>query len=249
MRTQVTKASLTAVLVLILTVASLMTVVSTAEAYTLDETAKTVLTGSTINSNVTVGVKAGNWMEYTATYVGAADPPDDYPNWFRFKITDVQETTITATLKYEMVNGTTTTNSYTCNLKTGVLQLLVVPAGLTYADVFYHEKYGNITIVDTETGTYAGQTRTAAHAIFDGIEIYWDKHTGIFLQSEQQVMNDDNQTVAQKVTLSATNLWQETNAADNSETDQIVFYAKVVAVIAVVAVIVFLLLRLRKSRK
>lgn len=249
MRTQVTKPSLATVLVLILAVTSLMTVVSTAEAYTLDETATTVLTVNPINSNVTVGVKAGNWMEYTATYVGVADPPEEYPNWFRFHITDVQETTITATMTYEMINGTTTTSSHTSDLKTGVMNLLVVPAGLTYADVFYHEKYGNITIIDTETGTYAGQTRTAAYAIFDNKKVYWDQYTGISLQSEQQVLNDDNQTVAQKVTLSATNLWQDPNAPNNSETDQIVFYAKVVAVIVVVAIIFFLLLRLRKRQK
>jgi hypothetical protein len=223
----------------------------TAEALTLDTTAKTVLTGSTINSNVTVGVKAGDWMEYNVTYVGAADPPEDYPNWFRFQINDVQGTSITAAMTYEALNGTISRNSNIYDLKTGVLQLLVVPAGLTYADVFYHEDYGNITIIDTETGTYAGQTRTAAYAIFNEkkVKAYWDKVTGILLQSEQQVLNADNQTVAQKVTLSATNLWHDPNAPDNLELDEIVFYAKIVVVIVIVAIIVILLIRLRKRKK
>jgi hypothetical protein len=249
MRTRVNKPSLATVLVLVLTVTLLVAASPTAEALTLDTTAKTVLTGSTINANVTVGVKAGNWMEYNVTYVGAADPPQEYPTWFRFKIIDVQGTSITANMTYKMINGTISRNSHTYDLKTGVLQLLVVPAGLTYADVFYHEDYGNITIVDTETGTYAGQTRTAAYAIFEEKKVYWDKATGIFLQSEQNFLNPNNQTVAQKVTISATNLWQDPNAPDNLEMDEIVFYAKIVVVIVILAIIVLLLIRLRKRGK
>ena len=81
MRTQVTKPFLAIILVLVLTATSLMATVSTAEALNLDTPAATALTMNPINSNVTVGVKAGNWMEYTATYTGAADPPEGYPAW------------------------------------------------------------------------------------------------------------------------------------------------------------------------
>lgn len=249
MRALVNKPSLATVLVLVLTITSLMMAVSTSEALNLDDINKAVLTGNPINSNVTVGVKAGDWMEYKVTYIGAADPPEEYPNWFRFQIIDVQGTSITANMTYEALNGTISKNSGTYDLKKGVLQLLVVPAGLTYADVFYHEKHGNITIIDDETGTYAGQTRTAVYAIFDEKEVYWDQYTGIFLDSEQEVVNSDNQTVAQKVTLSATNLWRDPNAPDNSGMDQIVFIAKVIIVIVIVAIIVILILRIMKRAK
>ena len=250
MRTRVNKPSLATVLVLVLTATLLMTASPTAEALTLDTTAKTVLTGNPINSNVSVGVKQGDWMEYNVTYIGAAAPPEDYPTWFRFHITKVQGTSITANMTYEAVNGTISTSSYTYDLKTGVLQLLVVPAGLTYADVFYHEKYGNISIADTESGTYAGETRTAVHATFDGKKLYWDKETGIFLQSEQVLDSGEGESVAQQVMISATNVWQDPTAApDQSGLDQIVFYAKVIAVIAIVAIIVVLLIRIKKSRK
>ena len=248
MKARVNKPSLATVLVLVLTATSLVAASPTIQAASLDAADLAVLTGVPINSNVTVGVKAGNWMEYEVTYVGAGDPPESYPVWFRFTITEVEGTIITATMKFEAVNGTVTSRDDTYDLKTGVLELLVVPAGLTYADVFYHEKYGNITIADAEAGTYAGATRTAAHGIFDDIEVYWDKTTGIFLQSEQ-VLEHNNKTVAQKVLISATNIWQDPNSQDDSGMDQIVFYAKVVAVIAVVAIILVLLLRLRKSRK
>ena len=248
MRIHVTKPSLVAVLVLILTTTSLMAASPTVEALTSDTAAKVALTGSTVNANVTVGVKAGDWMEYNVTYVGNGNPPEEYANWFKFQITDIQGTSITGKMIYEMLNGTTTTNTYTYDLKTGVMQLLVVPAGLTYADVFYHENYGNITIAGTEEGIYAGGTRTAFYATFNEIKVYWDKPTGIFLQSEQEILNDNNETIQQTVTISATNRWADSNASDNSEIDQIVFYAKVIAVVAVVAIIAVLLLRMIKKR-
>lgn len=249
MRTRVNKPSLATVLVLVLTATLLVTASPTAEALTLDDVASVVLTGFPINSNVTVGVKSGDWMEYNVTYVGAADPPENYPKWFRFHITEIQGTSITATMTYEAVNGTVSNSSHTNDLKIGVLQLLVVPAGLTYADVFYHEIFENITIAGTETGTYAGETRTAFYATFDEKEVYWDKETGVFLQSEQ-VLESNNKTAAQKVMISATNLWQDQTAApDNSGLDQIVFYAKVIVAVAVVAIIVVLLLRIKKSGK
>lgn len=250
MRTLVSKPSLAAVLVLVLTTTLPMAASPAVEALTLDATDKLALTGSTINANVTVGVKAGDWMEYNATYGGAGNPPESYPTWFRYHIKEVKGTNITATITSEAVNGQTTeiTNKY--DLKTGVLELLVVPAGLTYADVFYHEKYGNITIAGIEDGTYSGVTRTAFHTTFDNITVYWDKPTGIFLQSEQEFLNTDNQTVTQKVTISATNLWIDPNVVDNSEMDQIVFYAKIIAVVVIVAIIVVLLIRtIRKKEK
>ena len=248
MRTHVTKPSLVAVLVLILTTTALVTASPTVEALTPNTAAKVTLTGSTVNANVTIGVKAGDWMEYNVTYVGSGDPPEEYPNWFKFQITSVQGTSITGKMTYEMLNETTTTDTYTYDLKIGVLQLLVVPAGLTYADVFYHEDYGNITIAGTEEGTYAGGTRTAFYATFNEITVYWDKPTGIFLQSKQDILNDNNETIEQTVTISATNRWIAPNASDNSEIDQIVFYAKVIAVVAVVVIIAVLLLRMMKKR-
>ncbi|MCZ2808898.1 MAG: hypothetical protein O2V44_06060 [Candidatus Bathyarchaeota archaeon] len=249
MRTRVNKPSLATVLVLVLTATLLMMASPTAEASTLDTVDSVVLTGVPINSNVTVGVKPGDWMEYNVTYVGAADPPENYPTWFRFHITKVQETIITADLTYEAVNGTISTSSHTYDLKTGVLQLLVVPAGLTYADVFYHEIYGNISIAGTETGTYVGETRTAVHGIFDEIEVYWDKATGIFLESGQ-VLESNNKTVAQQVMIAATNVWQDqTTAPDQSGLDPIVLYAIVVAVIAIVAITVFFLTQKKKNGK
>ena len=243
MRTRVNKPFISTILVLVLTATLLMTASPTAEALTLDTPAKTVLTGNPINSNVSVGVKQGDWMEYNVTYIGAAAPPEDYPTWFRFQITKVQGTSITADMTYEAVNGTISTSSYTYDLKTGVLQLLVVPAGLTYADVFYHEKYENISIADTESGTYAGETRTAVHATFDDIEAYWDKETGIFLQSEQ-VLDSNNKTVAQQVMIAATNVWHYPTAApDQSGLDPNVVNGVAIAVIVIVGIIAFFIIR------
>jgi hypothetical protein len=246
MRSRVTKPCLVTILVLVLTATSIMTAVSTAEATSLDTADSAVLTGVPINSNVTVGVKSGDWMDYTATYVGADEPPEEYPEGFKFQIIDVQGTLITANMTYKALNGTVSENSGTYDLKIGVLQLLVIPAGLTYADVFYHEEYGNITIAGTETGTYAGQTRTVVYATFDDKKVYWDKYTGIFLQS-QQVLNGTD--VAQDVKLFATNLWLDPNAPDNSGTDELVFYVKIAVLVVIAAIILVLLMRIRKRGK
>lgn len=248
MKTHITKPSLVAVLFLILITTALMAASPTVEALTPDIAAKVALTGSTVNANVTVGVKAGDWMEYNVTYVGNGDPPEEYAKWFKFQITDVQGTSITGKMTYEMLNGTSTISIHTYDLKTGVLQLLVVPAGLTYADVFYHEDYGNITIAGTEEDTYAGGTRTAFYATFNEIKVYWDKPTGIFLKSEQEILSDNNETIEQRVTISSTNRWIDPNTSDNSEIDQVVFYAKLIAVVAVVTIIAVLLLRMIKKR-
>ena len=250
MMTQVTKPSLASYLVLVLVTTSLMATSPVVVALTSDVIDKAVITGSTINANVTVGVKAGDWVEYNVTYGGDGDPPESYPIWFRYHITKVQGTNITATLTSEAVNGQITPITNTYDLKTGVLELLVAPAGLNYADVFSHEKYGNITIVRSEEDTYAGGTRTAFLATFDNITVYWDQPTGIFLKSAQEFFNNENQTVTQKVRISATNLWINPNAGpDTSEMDQIVFYAKVLVVIAVLVIIAVLLIRTLRKKK
>ena len=66
--------------------------------------------------------------EYNITYTGT--PPDYYPSWVRIDVTNIQGTSITATLTVERLNGTSDTDSGTFDLETGVLDLLLIPAGL-----------------------------------------------------------------------------------------------------------------------
>jgi len=248
MRTRVNKPFLATVLVLVLTATLLMMASPIAEALNVDTTATVVFTADPTYPDVSVGVKQGDWMEYNVTYIGG-DGPEEYPKWIRFHITNIQGTSITADLTFERVNGTISTVSSTDDLKTGVLQFLVVSAGLNVGDPVYHESYENITIDGTESGTYAGSTRTAVHATFDGIKVYWDKATGIFLKSEQ-ILEYEEENVAQIVLISATNVWQEpTTDTDHSGLDSTVLYAIIVAVIAIVAITAFFLIRIKKSGK
>lgn len=248
MRTRVNKPFIATILVLVLTATLLMMASPIAEALNVDTTAAVVFTAEPTDSDVSVGVKQGDWMEYNVTYIGG-DGPEEYPKWIRFHITNIQGTSITADLTYERVNGTITTVSGTDDLKTGVLQFLVVSAALNVGDPVYHESYENITINGTESGTYAGETRTAVYATFDGIKVYWDKATGIFLQSEQ-ILEYDNKTVAQLVMISETNVWQEpTTDTDNSGLDSTVLYAIIIAVIAIVAITAFFLIQKKKNGK
>ena len=95
-----------------------------------------ILSQSYVLAQIAVGVKAGNWIEYNISYSGS--PPDFYPAWIRIDVTNVQGTKITADLSGEQLDGTLVTNSGTYDLETGVLDLLLIPAGLDVGNKFYH---------------------------------------------------------------------------------------------------------------
>lgn len=66
-----------------------------------------VVSSVTVVAEVSVGVKEGNWIEYTVTYLGS--PATTYPKRIRIEINNVPRTSITADLTVERLDGSTDT--------------------------------------------------------------------------------------------------------------------------------------------
>ncbi len=191
-----------------------------------------IISSATVLAEVSVGVKTGDWIEYNITYIGS--PPDEYPEWIKIEITNIQGSSITANLTVQRLDGTKATNTGTFDLEIGVPDLLLIPAGLDIGDKFYHAGLGNITILGEEEYTYAGAKRTVVYSIVDQILLHWDRTTGILLQSDQST-DDFTQTMMPD----KTNMWQ----AQIFGLEPIIFYALMIVVIIIVALVAFFLLR------
>jgi len=193
-----------------------------------------VISSVAVLAEVSVGVKEGDWIEYDVSYTGSA--PNEYPKWARIEITNIQGTSITADLTVERLDGTSDTNSGTFDLKTGVLDLLLIPADLDVGDDFYHKDFGNITIAGKEEHSYAGGKRTVIYATIDQTALHWDKTTGILLQSDQSADNFTQKFLAVK-----TNMWQ----AQIFGLKPTIFYVLIVAILAIIALVAVFLLKRR----
>lgn len=193
-----------------------------------------ILSIANVLAELSVGVKEGDWIEYSLSYTGS--PSDSYPIWIRIDITDVQGTTITADLKVERIDGSAYTKSVAFNLETGVPDLLLIPAGLDIGDEFYHEDYGYNTITGTEDCIYAGAIRTIVGSTIENIVLHWDKSTGILLHSDYA--EDD---FTQKLLVDETNIWEQQIFG----LDAPLFYILIVAILMIVVIVAVFLLRRR----
>ena len=133
-----------------------------------------------INENVNVGVKQGDWMEYSVSYDG--NPSDDRTNWFRVEIEKVEETNITAHFEFERINGEKYSFSETYDLKVGFHDTIIISSGLDLDDQFYHDQFGSINLEYIEDYGYADEERTVVAANFSNTTTHWDKTTGILTQ-------------------------------------------------------------------
>lgn len=185
-------------------------------------------------AQVSVGVKPGDWIEYSISYTGS--PLDSYPKWIRFDIIDVQGTNITTDLEIERLDGRSDKNSGIFNLETGVPDLLIIPAGLDVGDDFYHEDFGKNNITRIQYFTFAEAKRTLVSAHIENIALLWDKSTGVLVQSIQYE-NNFNQTLSAE----KTNMWQ----AQIFGLDPLIFYVLVLAVVVLIIVITLFLYRKR----
>jgi hypothetical protein len=185
-----------------------------------------------------VGVEAGDWIEYDITYSGS--PPDYYPKWIRIDVTNVQGTKITADLSGEQLDGTSVSNSGTYDLETGVIDLLLIPAGLDVGNRFYHQAFGNITITNAEENIYANSKRVVIISTVQQASMHWDKETGILLQADQSTDDFNQQFVIEK-----TNIWQsETFGIDSS-----ILYVLIIATAIILVILVIFIIKRRQGSK
>ena len=187
-----------------------------------------------VNEDVSVGVKAGDWMEYSVSYDG--NPSDDRTNWFRVEVEKVEETNITAHFEVERINGEKYSFSETYDLKVGFHDAIIISSGLDLGDQFFHDQFGSISIEYIEDYGYAGEERTVVAAIFSDNIAHWDKNTGVLTQLDWSQSPD----LKHHWLIEKTSLWGETG---------IDIMLLVGFGIAIVAVLLIILLFFRRKKK
>jgi len=186
-------------------------------------------------AQVNVGLKEGDWVEYTATYTG--NPPNTFPETARVEVKTIQGTLITVEINRDLLNGNQTSRTETFDLETGVGDLIIIPANLGPGDEIYNEDVGNVTMEKIEDYNFKGTTRELVYAYVLNTEFSWDRSTGIMIEAIQTT-----DTFTQTLLAVNTNIVQ-TQASD---IDPILIYGIVVAVIIIVIVVAFLILKRKK---
>jgi hypothetical protein len=150
-----------------------------------------------------VGVKSGDWIEYTVASTGAPMQGHDVAS-ARMEIITVENPNITVTISSTFTDGTNDTISSVLNLETGrLIDDFIIPANLNVDDSFPDQNYGNITITGTETRTYAGAQRSILSATIHNNTYYWDQATGVSVEGNTETAEYTIHSV-----VSATNIWQ-----------------------------------------
>jgi hypothetical protein len=199
-----------------------------------------------VSAEISVGVKAGDWIEYQVTFTGT--PPEGHAvTWARMDIVSVQGKNITLAVAAKQSDGSWLNETVQLNLEAGQLgDDFIIPANLNSGDTFFDKGHGNITISGVEERTYAGTTRTimsgtvseTAQQTTYQTTYYWDKATGVLVEGDSSYTNFTMYTTADK-----TNMWQ----AQTLGLDSTVLYAIVIGVaVIIVAVIAFFVMRRKK---
>jgi hypothetical protein len=186
---------------------------------------------------VQLGVKAGDWVEYNAVTMG--NPPEEHNvTYARVDILRVQGSEVDVNVTTRARNGTVSSLLMTLNVEKGIIGAWwVIPANLNPGQTFYDAFLNqNITINSQEQRTFAGATRTVTNATVPTRTKLWDKQTGVFM-----VSMDDLPAYTINVTAVATNMWQPQATPQPPQLcglDPNVFYAAVIGIVAVILVIV-----------
>jgi hypothetical protein len=181
-------------------------------------------------SQLQVGVKKGDWIEYNVTYTGAPSAGHDI-NWARMEILDVQSSNISAEITSRFSNGSTENLTSTLNLATGhMIDDFVIPANLKSGDTFLDENFGNMSITKVEKHEYVNATRTVLYASAGNNTYIWDQATGVSVEGNSIASDYTMHTL-----VSATNLWQPSIGLDQTET-----FIELAIVLAVIVIVVIL---------
>jgi hypothetical protein len=189
---------------------------------------------------ISVGVKTGDWIEYNVITTGTPPAAQDI-TWARIEILDFEGAAFHANFTVRYANGTISSSVRTFNFDEGQVQAwIIIPANLNPGDTFYDSSINsNVTIQGQLQKTVAGATRTITYTNTTDRNKEWDKATGVYVQS---VDNLGNYTINASTT--ATSMW----IPQILGLDQNVFYTAVVAVITVVVVVVSAIALARRKR-
>ena len=152
-----------------------------------------------------IGVKNGDWIEYTVNITGPTSAPAHNITWFRIEILNVESAAFQANVTVRNVNGTLSSSLWKFNFTEGQVEgWVIIPANLGVGNTFYDSsKPANIIIMGEEQKIVFGATRTITHASDSTRPVKeWDKATGVYTYS---VEHPKNFTVISQAI--STNMW------------------------------------------
>jgi len=179
-------------------------------------------------SQMTVGVKQGNMIQYKVECTGDVPEHHDVTN-AKIEVVNVQDKMIDIKFTSLYLDGTEKIEYSTLNLETGNLgEGFIIPANLTEGDTFSEKNYGNITISKIEERAYAGVKRITVTASNPQNMWHWDQETGFLVEAKSTYANFTITMEAKE-----TNIWEP----QPYEMDPTVAIVLVVAIIAGLVVI------------
>jgi hypothetical protein len=160
-------------------------------------------------ADLSVGVKKGDWIEYSVTYAGSPGQGHDII-WARMEIIEAKDTSISVSITSRYPNGSTEIFNSTLNLQTGkLIDDFIIPSNLNSGDSFLDQNIGNITISNVGEHVYAGATRTVLYAATNQNSYVWDQVTGVSVETTSKQPDYSMHTIVLD-----TNLWQPTMNLD-----------------------------------
>jgi len=161
-----------------------------------------MLFSAVVSADVVVGVKQGDWIEYSVTVTG--DVPEEHDvTWSKIEVISVEEKKIYIKITSRYSNGRKETANSTLNLETGQIgDAFIIPAKLDNGDTFLKNE-DTITISGVEERPYAGATRSVVYASTSVTMFHWDRSTGFLVEATSSYPDFTMATKAEK-----TNVWQ-----------------------------------------
>jgi hypothetical protein len=187
------------------------------------------------SATLTVGVKAGDWIEYQVTFTGTPPDPSHSVVEANMTVLNVSGSSIQVNIISTLSNGTQLSTNSTLNLQTGqLIDNFIIPANLQKGDRFYDSAIGsNITITGSQQGIYGGATRTVINATSGSNTYVWDQVTGVDVEGFSSGEGYTMHTLA-----SGTNIWQSQVPEFNvSQIGSLVIIGAIIAVSVTVIVI------------
>ena len=192
----------------------------------------------------TIGVKAGNYAEYSVSYTGTPMEGHD-ANWAKMTVDTVEGAQVNVTFSSRLTDGTIENATEDLNFATGrYIDYFLVPAGLQVGDSFYDSYLGNnVSVTGTEVKNYAGADRTVVSGKTSGDTYettwYWDQATGVLVKADSTYPDFTLHTIIDK-----TDLWAPQPKILGL--DPLIFYA-LIGTLAAAILIAAVVITLRKK--
>jgi len=176
-----------------------------------------------------VGVKAGDWVEYDysvfwkSTKPGATEPSrvteQRKLEEVRLYVKEVSGLNVTVELTLHFKNGTEKTETFSGDIGKGGISVFLISANLDVGDPIVESPMAP-SINETITREYAGAKRDSNHAkislsfsfLNQSVDLYWDRDTGLLCETltngTQYALGGYSETIATALKISETNVWQ-----------------------------------------